>query len=728
MAPSRLRVDGRQLRLPDGQPAQLRGFNIVFMLDTDFELPRRDTDDLLKQKLPGVNLLRLVVLHWNDHPTLASGNNKWNDCAATRHGESVSDRCLNQIDQVLRWAAKNGYWSILTARASIAAGEDVPGVRSRSIFEDAELRSRFLQVWRVVAQRYRKFEMVAGYEIMSEPRVEENEVDPEVVRDFFAEACRTVHQADPATPCVVGPAPFYHAAHLDRVYLRSNTNVIYVFNFFIPKAFVSGDDRKLRYPGMMRCCDVHDKATRYQQGLCCHNPKSPSQNCCDRKIWVGPELLDQALAAPVAWANTRNVPVIVDQWGVASSAGEGRLGYARDMMRAMRRHHLSWAYWQWRHRDDRPFAVVHLGYHGARSDDALIGVFASELGENVDEELRCYAARYPDLLAGFCGGDLDACEWGRLDDHWRLNGHPEGRVYGCDDAPPSPPLPADAQPAERFETAPCAWTAGLENLRARSTPVWCSEHNGDSDHCRRSFVEVEKGESKGEYSRCVYNSATKICYMSADLEDCPPPGVSLSPPPPPSMSPPPSPSPPPPTSTVAAVKSPAPAASSPPPPSRARLPPPPPPPAPPEPAGPSGRPSPPPPPPSQPGLPALSLELADGGAERPAAVETALSSFGIEPPGSPELVLAMLVAAAAALLLCACGVVCCLWRRCGRRGAGGGRRTARTAPSVGQSVRRRSRRGYSAAPGDEAPESPAPRGARPTKNGKGRIKVKRPAV
>ena len=181
----------------------------------------------------------------------------------------------------------------------------------------AELRSRFLQVWRVVAQRYRKFEMVAGYEIMSEPRVEENEVDPEVVRDFFAEACRTVHQADPATPCVVGPAPFYHAAHLDRVYLRSNTNVIYVFNFFIPKAFVSGDDRKLRYPGMMRCCDVHDKATRYQQGLCCHNPKSPSQNCCDRKIWVGPELLDQALAAPVAWANTRNVPVIVDQWGVA---------------------------------------------------------------------------------------------------------------------------------------------------------------------------------------------------------------------------------------------------------------------------------------------------------------------------------------------------------------------------------------------------------------------------
>ena len=57
-----------------------------------------------------------------------------------------------------------------------------------------------------------------------------------VVRDFFAEACRTVHRPT-RRPCV-RPAPFYHAAHLDRVYWP-NANVIYVFNFFIPKAFSS---------------------------------------------------------------------------------------------------------------------------------------------------------------------------------------------------------------------------------------------------------------------------------------------------------------------------------------------------------------------------------------------------------------------------------------------------------------------------------------------------------
>ena len=237
--------------------------------------------------------------------------------------------------------------------------------------------------------------MVAGYEIMSEPRVEENEVDPEVVRDFFAEACRTVHQADPATPCVVGPAPFYHAAHLDRVYLRSNTNVIYVFNFFIPKAFVSGDDRKLRYPGMMRCCDVHDKATRYQQGSAATILRAHRRIAATERY--GPEPSTRRSRRP-SRGRTRATCRSLSPVGVASSAGEGRLGYARDMMRAMRRHHLSWAYWQWRHRDDRPFAVVHLGYHGATRDDALMA--SSPRAGKRRRGVRCYA-RYPDLLAGF---------------------------------------------------------------------------------------------------------------------------------------------------------------------------------------------------------------------------------------------------------------------------------------------------------------------------------------
>ena len=101
--------------------------------------------DLLKQKLPGVNLLRLVVLHWNDHPR-ASGNNKWNDCAATRR--RVRLRPLPESDRP--GAALGGeerYWSILTARVD-RRGRGRARRALAQLFEDAELRALFAGVAR----------------------------------------------------------------------------------------------------------------------------------------------------------------------------------------------------------------------------------------------------------------------------------------------------------------------------------------------------------------------------------------------------------------------------------------------------------------------------------------------------------------------------------------------------------------------------------------------------
>lgn len=51
-------------------------------------------------------------------------------------------------------------------------------------------------------------DFIAGYEIMSEPRV--RDVEPEIVRRFYADACAAARTKDPRTPCVVGPAPFYN--------------------------------------------------------------------------------------------------------------------------------------------------------------------------------------------------------------------------------------------------------------------------------------------------------------------------------------------------------------------------------------------------------------------------------------------------------------------------------------------------------------------------------------
>ena len=48
--------------------------------------------------------------------------------------------------------------------------------------------------------------------------------------------------------------------------------------------------------------------------------------------------------------------------------------------------------------------------------------------------MQCYAARYPDLLTGFCkeGKGANECKWLQLLDHWALHGQHEERTFDAD--------------------------------------------------------------------------------------------------------------------------------------------------------------------------------------------------------------------------------------------------------------------------------------------------------
>ena len=60
------------------------------------------------------------------------------------------------------------------------------------------------------------------------------------------------------------------------------------------------------------------------------------------------------------------------------------------------------------------------------------------------DHLRCYVLLYRDMRDAFCDGDLDACDWAKVQAHWDKHGR-ERRTTEC--APPPPPrppgLPAD---------------------------------------------------------------------------------------------------------------------------------------------------------------------------------------------------------------------------------------------------------------------------------------------
>ena len=113
-SPQRLRIRGKFIHLPNREePIVLRGFDLMFKYGTpDMDEVTRQ-DRLLASLVPGVTLARLILNHWDDDVTMATGT----DCYDAAAPDFLSPACLDMFDQVVDWATGEvGAWAILTAR------------------------------------------------------------------------------------------------------------------------------------------------------------------------------------------------------------------------------------------------------------------------------------------------------------------------------------------------------------------------------------------------------------------------------------------------------------------------------------------------------------------------------------------------------------------------------------------------------------------------------------
>merc|ERR1711957_735279 len=109
-----------------------------------------------------------------------------------------------------------------------------------------------IAMWSFLAHRYREVDNIAGFEVMSEPRVEN--VDG-CVHEFHRDACAAVWAQDPSFVCFIGPAKFYDRDHLNEDYVLVGGPVIYAANFFVPKKWVT-NETSVRYGDTVGCCEI----------------------------------------------------------------------------------------------------------------------------------------------------------------------------------------------------------------------------------------------------------------------------------------------------------------------------------------------------------------------------------------------------------------------------------------------------------------------------------------
>jgi len=330
--PARLRVDGSNLIDPaSGQPVTLHGVNWwsgYFQSDDGLDL---------ETELPSANLVRLVGILWDN-------GNPDTDCRTDDASNGfLSDKCVRHLDNAIKACQRHNVWVVITCRAAEAAGDGYP----EDVFHDPDLVVQFETMWRWVAARYSSWEWIAGYEIMSEPRTK---ITPQhEVTAFYERLCSAVHEVDPPTPCVVGPAPYYKVWQLDEGSLLNDPNVIYTFDFFHPWSYISNETGAVGngaiYPGDYSCNDVFKG---WVDKMC---PGEP-----EKVFHVDAEFfLNLLLQFPLRLQETRPVPIFCNQWGVKNLVPEnlGRRQYVRDLANLFEEYGIHSTYWIWRsyHKD-----------------------------------------------------------------------------------------------------------------------------------------------------------------------------------------------------------------------------------------------------------------------------------------------------------------------------------------------------------------------------------------
>eukprot|EP00040_Diaphanoeca_grandis_P034056 m.209675 g.209675 ORF g.209675 m.209675 type:complete len:499 (+) comp33048_c0_seq4:288-1784(+) len=321
----RLRINGSRVIDNNGNDIRLVGLNwpLIHVHDGDGEL--------MKQTLPGVNMARIIGVLWdNSHAK--------SDCM-TDTAPYFNDDCFGDLDAAVKAATDAKLWVILAARCAFAAGQDYLTDPNANVFHNTTLRNMLFVMWEHVASHYKDWDYIGAYEVMAEPR--DKLATAAMIRDFYAGACAAAQTADPNTPCMIGPGPYYKLWNFNESILLSQPNVIYTFDYFQPTDFVFGQSDIPLYPDVYNCSTLYSPNWVDQ---CC--PDGGSSKVSFDANWSLSNF--EKFAVPLQ--QHHNVPIIVNQWsvvhGVPKSAG--RFQYMRDVARALQQLNIGWAWWVFR--------------------------------------------------------------------------------------------------------------------------------------------------------------------------------------------------------------------------------------------------------------------------------------------------------------------------------------------------------------------------------------------
>lgn len=247
---------------------------------------------------------------------------RWSDWAASEAPYAIEDEFLDRIRAVVDRALELDLAVVINIHHYDAVNDD-----------PVAERDRFLAIWDQLATAFADRPSTVVFEVLNEPN---GTLIDRVWNDLVADTVAVIRESNPGRTIMVGPAEWYRVGDLARLELPADDNVIASFHYYEPfvfthqgAGFVEGADAWLGTP------------------------------------WGSDEeraRISQEFATAAAWADERDVPVFLGEFGVLSDADPAdRIEWLDFVRREAEALGFSWGYWDW--------ATIDFGAFDAARDD-----------------------------------------------------------------------------------------------------------------------------------------------------------------------------------------------------------------------------------------------------------------------------------------------------------------------------------------------------------------------
>lgn len=241
---------------------------------------------------------------------------RWSNHAAKTADATIDEKFAKRVDEVVDGLLVRGAYVILNVHHyNQIVGN---GLHNHEFEVDpAVVETRFLNLWKQIAARYKDRPGRLVFELLNEPN---GKLDGEPWNQLSAKALAIVRETNPTRTVMIGPGSWNNVNELPRLRLPRDRDLIVQVHTYEPFVFTHQgvDWRKPPLPAGVRCCDSKQRRE-----------------------------MTQALEKARQWNRANGVPVYLGEFGAHSKGDmESRAAWARFMRDEAERLGIGWAWWE----------------------------------------------------------------------------------------------------------------------------------------------------------------------------------------------------------------------------------------------------------------------------------------------------------------------------------------------------------------------------------------------